>query len=144
VQKGCLAAGEEKLGMGMITDKEKGDTDTKHKILHIFCLIFFNSRSTINCFHCAGEICRVALPCISCGIKKPTVLAKGKAHVLCCLQQASFPFDSEFVPGPICAVCCLQCVPNMGCAQPSKKASGGAPAEAIDDAPAVDAEAMVR
>lgn len=28
VQKACLAAGEEKIGMGMVTDKSKGNTGT--------------------------------------------------------------------------------------------------------------------
>ena len=52
----------------------------------------------------------------------------GEAECLCFVEAAAFPFKGK-VGGPICAVCCLQCVPNMGCMQPSAK-KGGAPESA--------------
>lgn len=88
----------------------------------------------------------MALPCCAVGIKMPAVLAKGKASVLCCVNVASFPFDGDFVPAPVCAIFFIQCAPNVGCAKSSRK-GGGAPAEAIDDAElasAINAEEMVR
>lgn len=51
-----------------------------------------------------GYICKVGLPCCTYALKQPSVLVKGKAHFLFVKQAASFPFDSELVPSPICAV----------------------------------------
>merc|ERR1711865_656951 len=61
----------------------------------------------------AAYICKVGLPCCTFGLKMPEVLCLGAGKCLCLKQAAAFPFK-EPVPGPICAVCCLQCVPNMG------------------------------
>lgn len=67
---------------------------------------------------------KLGLPCCTCGIKKvpewfnPILLGNGQC--LCLKQFAAFP------PQPlICAVCCIQCVPNMGIFKPPT--AGGAP-----------------
>ena len=87
--KTCLAAGEDVLGPGMIeVDKDK------------------------------GEICHLGLGCCSCGLKTPSVLCKGRQSCLCMKSAAAFPFDDEYVPGPVCAVYGCQCVPNGGCCTP--------------------------
>ena len=87
--KGCLAAGEDVLGPGMIeVDKDK------------------------------GEICHLGLGCCSCGLKTPSVLCKGRQSCLCMKSAAAFPFDDEYVPGPVCAVYGCQCMPNGGCCTP--------------------------
>ena len=33
-------------------------------------------------------------------------------------RDVAFPFKDP-VKGPICAVCCVQCVPNAGCMKPA-------------------------
>ena len=87
--KTCLAAGEDVLGPGMIeVDKDK------------------------------GEICHLGLGCCSCGLKTPSVLCKGRQSCLCMKSAAAFPFDDEYVPGPVCAVYGCQCLPNGGCCTP--------------------------
>lgn len=72
-----------------------------------------------------GFICKIGLPCCTYGLKMPQVLCLGAGQCLCCKSAAAFPFKDP-VPGPICAVCCLQCLPNAGCAKPATK-GGGAP-----------------
>ena len=71
-----------------------------------------------------GVIFKIGLPCCTLGLVMPKVCTKGGGQCLCLKGYSAFPFDDELVPGPICAVCCLQCVPNMGCMKGSKKASG--------------------
>jgi len=72
-----------------------------------------------------GFIFKLGLPCCTCGLKVPQVLCLGAAQCLCIKEAAAFPFKDP-VPSPICAVCCLQCTPNVGCMKPAKKV-GGAP-----------------
>mmetsp|Transcript_39430 Transcript_39430/g.106429 ORF Transcript_39430/g.106429 Transcript_39430/m.106429 type:complete len:84 (+) Transcript_39430:290-541(+) len=66
----------------------------------------------------------MGMTCCTYALKQPQVLVKGKSHCLFVKQAASFPFDSELVPSPICAVCCIQCMPNVGCAKPHVKVGG--------------------
>ena len=72
-----------------------------------------------------GFICKIGLPCCTFGLKKPTVLCLGTGKCLCIKQAAAFPFAAGTVDGPVCAICCLQCAPNMGCAKPAIKVGGG-------------------
>ncbi len=54
---------------------------------------------------------------ISCGLKTPSTLIKAQTSCLCIKAAASLPFDDEYVPGPVCTICCpgLQVIPNIGC-----------------------------
>ena len=72
---------------------------------------------------------KLGLPCCTCGVKKPSVLCLGAQECLCVRQGMAFPF-ADPVPGPICAVCCIQCLPNMGVFKPpggNSKVGPGAP-----------------
>ena len=42
-------------------------------------------------------------------------------------RAQAFPFAGK-VPGPICAICCIQCIPNAGIMKPP--GGGGAPPNA--------------
>jgi hypothetical protein len=90
-----------------------------------------------------GDICRLGLCCLACGLKKPAVLCAQKGHFCCCVQAAAFPTNAEFVPVPVCAVYGLQCIPNCGCCKPPVKVEGGAPTVELTDAH-LDSEAMER
>ena len=49
------------------------------------------------------------------GLKTPDKCC-GAANQVCCLKSvAAFPMDDRFVPKPVCACCCLACMPECGC-----------------------------
>ena len=58
----------------------------------------------------------------------------GEAKFLCFRGVTALPFNkSKYVDGPVCACCCLQCMPNAGCAKPPPSATtadGGQPCTA--------------
>lgn len=76
-----------------------------------------------------GFIIKCGLPCCTLGLKIPDVadLISSEGQCLCIKSVAQFPFGNK-VGKPICAVCCLQCIPNAGCMQPPP--GGGAPQSA--------------
>ena len=121
-----------------------------------------------------GFICKVGLPCCTCGLKMPDMkdLISGEGQCLCCLGRAQFPFGDKgkhrtrnsvvhslrrnthpcpresqprkittarlpypswsllscAVGKPVCAVCCLQCAPEVGCMKPGPGGGGAPPA----------------
>jgi hypothetical protein len=84
----CCAANVDPYGIGMVTDEAN------------------------------KEICKIGLYCCTCGLKVPEVLCSGATHCLCLVDVQSFPFDSDYVAEPVYAYCCLQCLPELGCAKP--------------------------
>jgi hypothetical protein len=76
-----------------------------------------------------GFICKLGLPCCTYGLKNPDMkdLLSGQGQVLCCKEVAQFPFGDK-VGAPVCAVCFLQCMPEVGCMKPGP--GGGGPPEA--------------
>mmetsp|Transcript_74473 Transcript_74473/g.212354 ORF Transcript_74473/g.212354 Transcript_74473/m.212354 type:complete len:101 (-) Transcript_74473:61-363(-) len=80
------------------------------------------------------HICKIGLPCCNLGLKVPTTLIQGSAKFLCFRGVTALPFNkSKYVDGPVCACCCLQCMPNAGCAKPpptGATADGGQPCTA--------------
>ena len=71
-----------------------------------------------------GMICKMALFCCTCGLKAPTVCCLGKGACLCGKCGCAFPFDSETVKEPLCAIYGLRILPApMGCGMPFN--SGG-------------------
>eukprot|EP00441_Pelagodinium_beii_P036369 CAMPEP_0197643576 /NCGR_PEP_ID=MMETSP1338-20131121/16841_1 /TAXON_ID=43686 ORGANISM="Pelagodinium beii, Strain RCC1491" /NCGR_SAMPLE_ID=MMETSP1338 /ASSEMBLY_ACC=CAM_ASM_000754 /LENGTH=135 /DNA_ID=CAMNT_0043216843 /DNA_START=90 /DNA_END=497 /DNA_ORIENTATION=+ len=73
-------------------------------------------------------MCNVGLPCCTYGLLVPKVLVAGSGQCLCMKRVASFPFNSEFVPGPVLACCAIRCLPGPpGFMKPPKE--GGAPAQ---------------
>ena len=77
---------------------------------------------------------QIGLPCCNLGLKVPTTLIQGSAKFLCFRGVTALPFNkSKYVDGPVCACCCLQCMPNAGCAKPpptGATADGGQPCTA--------------
>lgn len=73
-----------------------------------------------------GFICKVGLPCCTFGLKTPDMkdLISSDAECLCLRSVAQFPFGDK-VSKPVCAVCFLQCLPEVGCMKPGP--GGGAP-----------------
>ena len=84
----CLAMGVEPFGVGMVTDSTK------------------------------KEICKIGLYCCTCGLKTPEVCISSAEQFLCIKSAASLPCDKDYVPGFVCAMYCLQCAPEFGCAKP--------------------------
>eukprot|EP00326_Haptolina_ericina_P015434 CAMPEP_0181193182 /NCGR_PEP_ID=MMETSP1096-20121128/13682_1 /TAXON_ID=156174 ORGANISM="Chrysochromulina ericina, Strain CCMP281" /NCGR_SAMPLE_ID=MMETSP1096 /ASSEMBLY_ACC=CAM_ASM_000453 /LENGTH=120 /DNA_ID=CAMNT_0023282631 /DNA_START=124 /DNA_END=486 /DNA_ORIENTATION=- len=94
------------------------------------CCVAGEPSKGIGCAKKEDLICGLACPCCMRGLKVPTVLVSGGASCLCCYDACSFPFSEDYVPGPVCAVCCLQCAPEMGCCKPpppSKALGKGGP-----------------
>ena len=94
ISEHCLALGEESLGCGMVTNESD------------------------------GEICKIAIPICTLGLKKPAVLCSGVDQLCCIVGAQSFPFDNDYVGEPVCAIYCLACAPKFGCcveAPPSAK-----------------------
>mmetsp|Transcript_58828 Transcript_58828/g.120362 ORF Transcript_58828/g.120362 Transcript_58828/m.120362 type:complete len:131 (-) Transcript_58828:165-557(-) len=60
-----------------------------------------------------GFICKIGLPCCSCGLKIPTVLCKGKSQMCCVAAQQEFPPGTD-VP-MLCALYGLVLYPKVGC-----------------------------
>ena len=59
-----------------------------------------------------GAILKCGLPCCTYGLIMPKVLIKGGGKFLCMRGAASFPFDSELVPGPVCACLAFRLLPS--------------------------------
>jgi hypothetical protein len=83
----CLAVGDDGYGIGLITDSSK------------------------------GEICKLGLMVCACGLKKPDTLCSGAGHCLCIKRAQAFPFESEYVAEPLCAICFIQLMPDVGIAK---------------------------
>lgn len=73
-----------------------------------------------------GFICKIGLPCCTYGCKTPDTanLISGEGQCLCFKSVAQFPFGDK-ISKPVCAVCFLQCMPEVGCLKPGP--GGGAP-----------------
>ena len=71
-----------------------------------------------------GFICKVGLPCCTCGLKIPDKLCLGTGECLCCKQAQALPFVDP-VSAPVCAICGFQIMPEMGFMKPPPGA--GAP-----------------
>ena len=78
-------------------------------------------------------IINCGLCCCTFSILMPQALFRLQGKLLCLKCAGAFPFQRP-LPGPVCAVCCLQCIPNVGCMKPPMKAKtvagegGGPPA----------------
>merc|ERR1719245_1693445 len=60
------------------------------------------------------EICKIGLVICRLGLKIPSILCANAAACLCFKAAASLPFDSDYVSGPLCAICCVQLYPEVG------------------------------
>ena len=60
-----------------------------------------------------GFICKLGLPCCSCGLKVPTIILKGKSQCLCIVGNAAFPPDED--TPMMFALYGLTCFPVQGC-----------------------------
>ena len=90
-----------------------------------------------------GTFCQISLPCCSQACKKPKVCVSGAGQCLCMKSKASFPFGKH-VPGLVCAVCGVQCKPNMGICQPYDAADITTPTANPAGAPAPAESEMTR
>jgi len=73
-------------------------------------------------------MCKIGLPCCTCGLRMPRVLCLGSGQFLCMKSAASFPFHADFVPGPVLACCAIRCLPGPpGFMKPPQE--GKAPAQ---------------
>merc|ERR1712070_803620 len=64
-----------------------------------------------------GYFCQLGLPCCSYACKKTEVCVSSEGQCCCIKSAAALPFAAS-VPKPVCAVCGIQCMPNMGILQP--------------------------
>jgi hypothetical protein len=86
----CLAAGEDSLGCGMVTNEDN------------------------------KECCKLGLIFVACGLKSPDKLFAGVNYCLCMKSAQSFPFTKGYVEQFTCAYCCLSCAPECGCCAEAK------------------------
>ena len=75
-------------------------------------------QSSLGCVCCTPVllelmICKVACFCVSCGLKKPNMLAKSKGDCFCMRSQLTLPPDDD-TPS-IFALCGLLLYPSVGC-----------------------------
>jgi hypothetical protein len=61
-----------------------------------------------------GKCCEIQLFCCALGCKFPEVLCKGATHCLCIKEAEAIPFDGETVTEPVCAICFVQLLPEVG------------------------------
>ena len=89
------------------------------------CLAANEEKFPIGIIKEDGFIVKCGLPCCTMGLKMPDTkdLISSEGRCLCCHSVAQFPFGDK-VSKPVCAVCFLQCLPEVGCAKPGP---GGAP-----------------
>ena len=86
-----------------------------------FCLAANKEAFPVGMISEEGMICKIGLPCCTCGVKTPQVLCLSDGKCCCFHSAAAFPFKEGVVDGPVCAVYCLQCLPNCGCCKPPVK-----------------------
>jgi len=62
-----------------------------------------------------GFICKLGLPCCTCGLKMPDMadLLSAEGQCLCVKAMAQFPFGDK-IKEPVCSVCFIMCMPKMG------------------------------
>jgi hypothetical protein len=61
-----------------------------------------------------GKCCEIKLFCCALGCKFPEVCCKGATHCLCLKEGEAVPFDGETVTEPLCAICFVQLLPEVG------------------------------
>ena len=61
-----------------------------------------------------GNCCMIKAFCCQLGCKYPDVCCSGASHCLCVKQGEALPFDKDTVPGPVCAFCFIQLMPDVG------------------------------
>ena len=91
-----------------------------------FCLAANTPQFPIGLIKEEKKIIKVGLPCCALAVKIPETLCNEGFQLLFLKSGCSLPFK-EPVPSPVCAFCCLQCTPNLGCAKPPMKAGGAPP-----------------
>merc|ERR1719356_955827 len=64
-----------------------------------------------------GFLCKIGLPCCTCGLKIPDKLCLGEGNCLCCRAAAALPFTDP-VSAPVCAICAFSIIPEMGFMKP--------------------------
>jgi len=91
------------------------------------CLAAGEEQFPIGMIKQEGMICKLGLPCCTLGLKVPDAkdLLSMSGECLCLKALAQFPFGDK-VGKPVCAVCFLQCMPEVGCLKPGPS-PGGAP-----------------
>ena len=66
-----------------------------------------------------NEICKVSVPCYSCGLKKPERCCAAASRFLCLKGAGALPFDKDYLEGPVCAYYGIQCAPECNCCGPA-------------------------
>eukprot|EP00339_Tiarina_fusa_P027960 CAMPEP_0117050426 /NCGR_PEP_ID=MMETSP0472-20121206/34812_1 /TAXON_ID=693140 ORGANISM="Tiarina fusus, Strain LIS" /NCGR_SAMPLE_ID=MMETSP0472 /ASSEMBLY_ACC=CAM_ASM_000603 /LENGTH=141 /DNA_ID=CAMNT_0004764195 /DNA_START=81 /DNA_END=506 /DNA_ORIENTATION=- len=93
----CIALGDDGYGVGVDTNKAAIVAAKAGKSIGNFCML--------NAF------------CCQLGLKFPEVCCKGGSHCLCIKEGEALPFDSDTVKEPLCAICCVQLMPDVGVMQ---------------------------
>ena len=62
----------------------------------------------------SGHCLNIKAYCCHLGLKYPETLCRGASKCLCIEHSAALPFDSEFVKEPMCAICFVQLLPEVG------------------------------
>ena len=80
-----MAAGEESLGCGLVTNKDN------------------------------DECCKIGIPCYTFGLKSPSGCCNGASYACCLKSASSFPFQKGYVESCTCAYLFINCMPECGC-----------------------------
>merc|ERR1711990_1362414 len=59
--------------------------------------------------------CKVAIPCLSFGLKKPERLCSAATRLLCLKGSQSLPMDPNYNNEIVCALYGVQCKPECSC-----------------------------
>ena len=90
----CIAAGDDGYGVGFDTNKA--------------ALVAAKAGKSV------GNCCLLKAYCCQLGMKFPETCCKGAVHCLCIKEAAALPFDDETVKEPLCAICFVQLMPEVG------------------------------
>lgn len=66
-----------------------------------------------------GFFVKCGLFCCTMGAKKPDTCFAGRSRGLCCVGQGAFPPNEKYIKTPVCAICFVACLPEVGlCIKP--------------------------
>ena len=95
--KCCLAVGDEGYGVSFESNKA--------------------ALASAGAGRSVGKCCKTSMYYCRLGCKYPETCCDGASHCLCIKRGHSLPFDDQNVKEPLCAICCVQCLPEVGIMQ---------------------------
>ena len=98
-----------------------------------FCCAAGEPQFGIGMLDKGDMMCKIGLPCCTCGLLMPKVCCAGSGQFLCMKRVMSFPFSDEYVSGPTCGCCAIRLLPGPPGFMLPPKAGGAPPQEAMNE-----------